>query len=302
MRVAITSSPFPIPSRLPHFPPTPDLDSRKLPGCFFSAFFLEHQTHIFRPLLVQRYFGYQPPSRKTVKSIIRSIADNKVQQFGAADSDEEEEEAELNQLIEMTRDIKDNAIGKMQRYIQREITWQQQTLAWQQRVTAATEKMEEELMMTHQTMSDLRKKSTAYGVGELAGEEPVDHAVVRERMWATLQAKRALREALLHAPGGGLGSAALEILVGKDNTPMGRSTEEPESVEESLASERESDPESETEQSIAPSTASGRGAGGKKNKGKAASEGERTTTTSSMRRHRVAKKEKAAKKSKYDFD
>ena len=121
-------------------------------------------------------------------------------------------------------------------------------------------------------------------------------------MWATLQAKRALREALLHAPGGGLGSAALEILVGKDNTPMGRSTEEPESVEESLASERESDPESETEQSIAPSTASGRGAGGKKNKGKAASEGERTTTTSSMRRHRVAKKEKAAKKSKYDFD
>lgn len=225
-----------------------------------------------------------------------------MQQFGAADSDEEEEEAELNQLIEMTRDIKDNAIGKMQRYIQREITWQQQTLAWQQRVTAATEKMEEELMMTHQTMSDLRKKSTAYGVGELAGEEPVDHAVVRERMWATLQAKRALREALLHAPGGGLGSAALEILVGKDNTPMGRSTEEPESVEESLASERESDLESETEQSIAPSTASGRGAGGKKNKGKAASEGERTTTTSSMRRHRVAKKEKAAKKSKYDFD
>merc|ERR1711991_529991 len=65
---------------------------------------------------------------------------------------------------------------------------------------------------------------------------------------------------------------------------------------ESLASERESDLESETEQSITPSTASGRGAGGKKNKGKAASEGERTTTTSSMRRHRVAKKEKAAKK------
>lgn len=248
------------------------------------------------------YFGYSPPSRKMVKSIIRSIADHKVQQFGAADSDEEEEEAELNQLIEMTRDIKDNAIGKMRRYVQREITWQQQTLAWQQRVTAATENMEEELMMTHQTMSDLRKKSTAYGVGEVAGEEPVDQAVVRERMWATLQAKRALREALLHAPGGGLGSAALEILVGKDNTPMGRGKEEPEIVEDSIASERESDLESETEQSIAPSTTSGRGADGKNTKAQAANEGDRTTTTSSMRRHRVAKKLKAAKANKYNLD
>jgi hypothetical protein len=121
-------------------------------------------------------------------------------------------------------------------------------------------------------------------------------------MWATLQAKRALREALLHAPGGGLGSAALEILVGKDNTPMGRGKEEPEIVEDSIASERESDLESETEQSIAPSTTSGRGADGKNTKAQAANEGDRTTTTSSMRRHRVAKKLKAAKANKYNLD
>ena len=38
------------------------------------------------------YFGMKPPSKRVIKRIIDSVCDNKVQQFGAQDSDEEEEQ------------------------------------------------------------------------------------------------------------------------------------------------------------------------------------------------------------------
>ena len=37
----------------------------------------------------------------------------------------------MDELIEAARDIKATAVGKMQRFIRRELGWQNQTLAWQ---------------------------------------------------------------------------------------------------------------------------------------------------------------------------
>ena len=128
------------------------------------------------------YFGMKPPSKRVIKRIIDSVCDNKVQQFGAQDSDEEEEQEEMDEIIEAARDIKAAAVGKMQRYIRREIGWQTQTLAWQKAVTDATVKMEEELVMTYQVITDLAKRG-----GDAGGfADPA----TRERMWATMQLRR----------------------------------------------------------------------------------------------------------------
>lgn len=149
------------------------------------------------------------PGEEFINKVIKSICKYKVQQFQAEDSDEEEEQEELDELISQVRTIKDR-LTKMRRFVKRELTWQGQTQKWQERVASATEKVEEELVVTHQVMSDIAKKVGAGGasVSQMKG-------LMRERMWATLQAKRALREALLHAPGMGRGGAALDILAGR---------------------------------------------------------------------------------------
>ena len=149
------------------------------------------------------YFGMPPPSKRVIKRIVRSIVDSKVQQFDAADSDEEEEQDEQDEIVEAARDIKAAAVGKMQRFVRREMGWQNQTIAWQKSVTEAVARMEEELVMTHQVMTDLAKR----GGGDAgAASDPA----VRERMWATMQAKQALREALQNTPSAGRGGAALD--------------------------------------------------------------------------------------------
>ena len=147
------------------------------------------------------YFGNRPPAKKVIQRIVDSICENKVQQFGAADSDEEKEQEEMDELIEAARDIKATAVAKTQRFIRREMGWQNQTIAWQNAVTDATRNMEEELMMTYQTMEDLAKR----GGGD---DTTVMDPAMRERMWATMQAKQALREALQNTPGAGRGGAA----------------------------------------------------------------------------------------------
>ena len=148
------------------------------------------------------YFGNRPPAKKVIQRIVDSICENKVQQFGAADSDEEKEQEEMDELIEAARDIKATAVAKTQRFIRREMGWQNQTIAWQNAVTDATRNMEEELMMTYQTMEDLAKR----GGGD---DTTVMDPAMRERMWATMQAKQALREALQNTPSAGRGGAAL---------------------------------------------------------------------------------------------
>ena len=154
------------------------------------------------------YFGEDRPDEAEIDMVIENICEHKIQQF-KGDSDDEEEQEELDEIIETCRDIK-GGVTKVQRFCNRELGWQNQTLRWQKRVSDATEKVEEELVVTHQVMSDISKKigTGGGGLGAMKG-------VMRERLWATLQAKRALREALLHAPGLGRGGAALDILSGK---------------------------------------------------------------------------------------
>lgn len=154
------------------------------------------------------YFGDERPSEEEVNRVIDSICDNKIQQF-KGDSDDEEEQEELDELIDTCRTIK-SGVDKVKRFVNRELGWQNQTLKWQKVVSDATEKVEEELVVTHQVMSDIAKK-----LGGLGGNLGAMKGVMRERLWATLQAKRALREALLHAPSLGRGGAALDILAGK---------------------------------------------------------------------------------------
>ena len=264
------------------------------------------------------YFGMPPPSKRVIKRIVRSIVDSKVQQFDAADSDEEEEQDEQDEIVEAARDIKAAAVGKMQRFVRREMGWQNQTIAWQKSVTEAVARMEEELVMTHQVMTDLAKR----GGGDAgAASDPA----VRERMWATMQAKQALREALQNTPSAGRGGAALDAdaadpeLDDADDAAAAA----PDVARGSLrdrwkAASSGGDSRSSSggladvaRSAISGGSSSGGGAGGsvsgeadgsgagkpgaKSNKPAAAAAGERTTTTSSMRRHRAGKKEKAAK-------
>ena len=55
------------------------------------------------------------------------------------------------------------------------------TLRWQKRVSDATEKVEEELVVTHQVMSDIAKKlgGGAMGGGGLGAMK----GIMRERLW-----------------------------------------------------------------------------------------------------------------------
>ena len=262
------------------------------------------------------YFGLKPPSKRVIKRIIDSVCEHKVQQFGARDSDEEEEEKEMDEIIEAARDIKVAAVGKMRRYVRREIGWQTQTLAWQAAVTDATRKMEEELVMTHQVITDLAKRG---GDGGAALADPA----MRERMWATMQAKQALRVALQNTPGG---AAAAEPALDASNI-------DDDSDERSTETDAASDDDDDQASSPAPSSraaslqerwkASGDVAGGsssgslvpemavapgdagdakKKHKAHAhaADPNARTTTVSSMRRHRAGAKAKAAKAAKME--
>jgi hypothetical protein len=163
------------------------------------------------------YFGMKPPSKRVIKRIIDSVCDNKVQQFGAQDSDEEEEQEEMDEIVEAARDIKAAAVGKMQRYIRREIGWQTQTLAWQKAVTDATVKMEEELVMTYQVITDLAKRG-----GDAGG---IADPAMRERMWATMQAKQALRAALQNTPEA-VGDAELDERSRAEDSSEGESLDE----------------------------------------------------------------------------
>ena len=167
-------------------------------------------------------------------------------------------------------------------------------------------------------MTDLAKR----GGGDAgAASDPA----VRERMWATMQAKQALREALQNTPSAGRGGAALDAdaadpeLDDADDAAAAA----PDVARGSLrdrwkAASSGGDSRSSSggladvaRSAISGGSSSGGGAGGsgsgeadgsgagkpgaKSNKPAAAAAGERTTTTSSMRRHRAGKKEKAAK-------
>uniref|UniRef100_A0A7S0X414 Polycystin cation channel PKD1/PKD2 domain-containing protein n=1 Tax=Mantoniella antarctica TaxID=81844 RepID=A0A7S0X414_9CHLO len=160
------------------------------------------------------YFGNARPSEEEVQRVADSICTNKIQQF-KGDSDEEEEQEELDEITATCHYLKDS-LSKVQRFCNRELGWQNQTLRWQSRVTDATVKVEEELVVTHQVMSDIATKA-----GKRSGLLDLDAAkgIMRERLWATLQAKRALREALLHAPGLSRGGASLDAEDALDDGP-----------------------------------------------------------------------------------
>jgi hypothetical protein len=200
--------------------------------------------------------------------------------------------------------------------VRREIGWQTQTLAWQAAVTDATQKMEEELVMTYQVITDL---ATRGGDGGAALADPA----MRERMWATMQAKQALRVALQNTPGG---AAAAEPALDASNI-------DDDSDERSTETDAASDDDDDQASSPAPSSraaslqerwkASGDVAGGSssgslvpemavapgdagdakkthKAHAHAADPNARTTTVSSMRRHRAGAKAKAAKAAKME--
>ena len=153
--------------------------------------------------------------------------------------------------------------------------------------------------MTYQTMEDLAKR----GGGDAAG---VMDPAMRERMWATMQAKQALREALQNTPSAGRGGAALDP---EDDDDAGRETEaspdptaDPEETRASLRNRWKTakGDSGDVAGSAAGASASGSVAGsvsarGKRAETKSSVNSERTVTTSSMRRHRAGKKEKAAK-------
>ena len=253
------------------------------------------------------YFGMKPPSKRVIKRIIDSVCDNKVQQFGAQDSDEEEEQEEMDEIIEAARDIKAAAVGKMQRYIRREIGWQTQTLAWQKAVTDATVKMEEELVMTYQVITDLAKRG-----GDAGG---IADPAMRERMWATMQAKQALRAALQNTPEA-VGDAELDERSGAEDSDEGspeEDSDEGSAEEDSAAGDggKSASLKARWRDSAEPSAGSSSGSGVPSGSGAAPAEGKkashhkpaadpnaRTTTTSSMRRHRAGKKAKEAKAAK----
>jgi hypothetical protein len=73
------------------------------------------------------YFGEEHTSEE-VKKIIDNICELKIQQF-QGDSDDEEEKEELDKIIEACRDIK-GGVTKVQRFCNRELGWQNQTLRW----------------------------------------------------------------------------------------------------------------------------------------------------------------------------
>ena len=252
------------------------------------------------------YFGMKPPSKRVIKRIIDSVCDNKVQQFGAQDSDEEEEQEEMDEIVEAARDIKAAAVGKMQRYIRREIGWQTQTLAWQKAVTDATVKMEEELVMTYQTIKILPSAAARRTT-------VIADPAMRERMWATMQAKQALRAALQNTARGGGRRRAGRALPrgglqrgrvarrgfgrGADRRRGGRSP--------ARAAAGRARPEGALARLPEPSAGSSIGSGVPSGSGATPAEGKkashhkpaadpnaRTTTTSSMRRHRAGKKAK----------
>ena len=250
------------------------------------------------------YFGNKPPSKRVIKRIIDSVCEHKVQQFGAQDSDEEEEQEEMDEIIEAVRDIKAAAVGKMQRFVRREIGWQTQTLVWQKAVTEATIKMEEELVMTYQVITDLQKR----GGDSSAIADPQ----MRERMWATIQAKQALRAALQNTPDAAaepeLDESSEGEMDGSDDSASSSDEEEKSSPQKLVAGSKQgslkdrwkasSEIEGGSSGSVAGSAAVG--TEGKKPHAKAgpSDPNARTATTSSMRRHRAGKKAKEAKAAK----
>ena len=250
------------------------------------------------------YFGNKPPSKRVIKRIIDSVCEHKVQQFGAQDSDEEEEQEEMDEIIEAVRDIKAAAVGKMQRFVRREIGWQTQTLVWQKAVTEATIKMEEELVMTYQVITDLQKR----GGDSSAIADPQ----MRERMWATIQAKQALRAALQNTPDAAaepeLDESSEGEMDGSDDSASSSDEEEKSSPQKLVAGSKQgslkdrwkasSEIEGGSSGSVAGSAAVG--TEGKKSHAKAgpSDPNARTATTSSMRRHRAGKKAKEAKAAK----
>jgi hypothetical protein len=266
------------------------------------------------------YFGAKPPSKRVIKRIIDSVCENKVQQFGAQDSDEEEEQEEMDEIIEAARDVKAAAVGKLQRYVRREIGWQTQTLAWQKAVTEATIKMEEELVMTYQVMTNLAKRG-----GPTGG---IADPAMRERMWATMQAKQALRAAMQNTPEA-MDDAELDDDVDDEMESGDESDKLPRSAPSTSGSLRLSETSKrgplgaslkdrwKSSDKVLP----GAGISGGSSSGSGVPSGSvsgtnttdakksshhkhavdpnaRTTTTSSMRRHRAGKKAKEAKAAK----
>ena len=142
------------------------------------------------------YFGYEPPPPSEIDAILRSIKSGKIQQHWTLTYDSDDESEDEDEVVNACKDIQKILVDKLERYVQRELESQERTIRWQADVEEAMRVIEEELVTTHQVMSAMAKKRRSG-----AETDAVMDGVARERLWATLEAKRALRGALQGAPG-----------------------------------------------------------------------------------------------------
>ena len=162
-------------------------------------------------------------------------------------------------------------------------------------------------MCIRDRITDLAKRG-----GDAGG---IADPAMRERMWATMQAKQALRAALQNTPEA-VGDAELDERSGAEDSDEGspeEDSDEGSAEEDSAAGDggKSASLKARWRDSAEPSAGSSSGSGVPSGSGAAPAEGKkashhkpaadpnaRTTTTSSMRRHRAGKKAKEAKAAK----